>query len=118
MKIRFSGSHPATAAMVETGVVDAGAIDETIYEFLIAAGKLDPTRVRVIYTSKPYVDYVWVAGRKVSDEDRRRFTRAMLALQPDRHKAILKILRAKKFLAASDEEYAAMRRIAHNLNMY
>jgi phosphonate transport system substrate-binding protein len=44
---RHSGSHPATAAMVEDGVVDAGAIDETVLNFLIGAGKIDGKKVRI-----------------------------------------------------------------------
>jgi phosphonate transport system substrate-binding protein len=41
LRVRYSGNGPATAAMVEAGVVDAGAIDETIFNFLISNGTLD-----------------------------------------------------------------------------
>ena len=30
LKFRYNGNHPATAALVETGAVDAGALDETV----------------------------------------------------------------------------------------
>lgn len=66
LKFRYSGSHLATAALVANGAVDAGAIDKTVFDFLIASGKLDSTKVRVFYTSEPYVDYVWVARKDVS----------------------------------------------------
>ena len=67
---RYSGSHPATAAMVETGVVDAGAIDETVLTFLISSGRVDANKIRVFYTSKSYVDYVYVARRDVPKAER------------------------------------------------
>jgi len=116
--LRYSGSHPATAAMVETGVVDAGAIDETVFKFLISNGNLDATKVRVFYTSQPYVDYVYVARKDVLEAKRDRFTRALLALKEGKDDPILKILRAKRFVLANDQEYAHMRTIAHELQMF
>jgi phosphonate transport system substrate-binding protein len=104
--------------MVETGVVDAGAIDETVFKFLIADGKLDGNRVRVFYTSQPYVDYVYVARKDVSEAERERFAHALLDLKKGTDDPTLKILRAKQFVVAKDEEYASMRRIAHELNMF
>ena len=79
-KFRYSGSHLATAAMVENGVVDAGAIDETVFNFLIITGKLDKNKVRIFYTSKPYVDYMYVARKGVPEAERERFARALLEL--------------------------------------
>jgi hypothetical protein len=46
-KFRYSGSHLVTAAMVETGVVDAGAVDESVFNFLIINGKLNRKKVRI-----------------------------------------------------------------------
>jgi phosphonate transport system substrate-binding protein len=40
LKVRYSGSHVATAALVQSGVVDAGALDETVFNSLISSGKL------------------------------------------------------------------------------
>jgi phosphonate transport system substrate-binding protein len=94
LRVRYSGSHPATAAMVETGVVDAGAIDETIFNFLVSNGKLDGKRVRIFYTSKPYVDYVYVARKDIPQAERERFSRALLALREGKDDPVLKVLRA------------------------
>jgi phosphonate transport system substrate-binding protein len=118
LQLRYSGSHPATAALVETGVVAAGAIDETVFKSLILNGKLDAAKVRVFYTSEAYVDYVYVARRGVAQADRERFTRAFLALKEGKDATVLKMLRAKRFVIANDEEYASMRQIAHNLKMF
>jgi phosphonate transport system substrate-binding protein len=118
LRFRYSGSHLATAAMVETGVVDAGAIDETVFHFLISGGKLDSKKVRVFYTSKPYVDYVYVARKDVPEAERERFVRALLALKEGRDGRVLKVLRAHKFVVANDEEYATTRQIAHALKMF
>jgi phosphonate transport system substrate-binding protein len=118
LHLRFSGSHPATAAMVATGVVDAGAIDETVLEFLISRGKVDGNKVRVFYTSRPYIDYVYVAGKNVPQVERERFANALLALQVGRDDPALKILRAQRFVVANDQEYSLMRQIARDLKMF
>jgi phosphonate transport system substrate-binding protein len=118
LRVRYSGSHPATAAMVETGVVDAGAIDETIFKFLIGNGKLDAKRVRVFYTSKPYVDYVYVARKDMPQAEVERFARALLALKQGKDDTVLTILRADRFVVANDQEYTTMRQIAHELKMF
>jgi phosphonate transport system substrate-binding protein len=118
LKSRYSGSHPATAAMVANGMVDAGAIDETVFDFLIRNGQVDAARVRVFYTSKPYLDYVYVARKGVSESTRERFVRALLVLQQGKDDPVLRVLRADKFVIADDQEYEATRRIAHELNMF
>jgi phosphonate transport system substrate-binding protein len=118
LKYRYSGSHPATAAMVEAGVVDAGVLDETLFDSLTRNGKLDNKRVRVFYTSKPYVGYVFVARRDVPEAVRERFVRALLALKEGNNDPVLNILRAKQFVVANDQEYTAIRRIAKELKMF
>jgi phosphonate transport system substrate-binding protein len=118
LRVRYSGSHPATAAMVETGVVDAGAIDETIFKFLVSNGKLDGKRVRVFFTSKPYIDYVYVARKSMPKAEQEKFARALLALTKGKDDPVLKILRADRFVVASDQEYSSMRQIVQEMKMF
>ena len=118
IKARFSGSHVATAAMVTSGVVDAGALDETVFDALIRDGKMDSGKVRVFHKSKPFVDYVYVAGKGVSAADRQRFAAALLSLREGQHDSLLRILRANKFVPASDLEYGSIRGIAKELKMF
>jgi phosphonate transport system substrate-binding protein len=98
-KFRYSESHLATAAMVETGVVDAGAVDESVFNFLIINGKLNRKKVRIFYTSEPYVAYVYVARKDVPEAERERFVRALLALTEDKDHPVLETLRATQFVA-------------------
>jgi len=118
LQVRYSGSHVATAALVESGVVDAGVLDETIFDSLIRDGKLHSEKVRVFFTSRPFVSYVYVARKEVPEADREKFARALLALKAGKDDSVLKILRAQKFVAAYDEEYATIRQIAHELKMF
>lgn len=118
LKFRYSGSHPVTAALVETGVVDAGAMDESVFNSMKAEGKIDAKKVRVFYTSKPFVDYVYVANKSVPAGEREKLVRALMALRPGHDDSVLKILRAKKFIAANDQEYENMRQLVKQLKMF
>lgn len=118
MKYHYSGSHAATAKAVESGSADAGALDETVYKAMIAEGKLDPAKVRVFYTSKPFVDYVWVARKDVDPAVRDKFTQAFIQLKEGRDDKLLQILRGRNFVKASNDEYAILRLIAQQLKMF
>jgi len=117
LQFKYTGSHLATAKAVESGQADAGALDEIMYNSLIAEGKLDKNKVRVFYNSKPFVDYVWVARKDISPADRERFIEAYTSLKEGHDNQILQILRAKEFVRANNEEYAVLRLVAQQLKM-
>jgi phosphonate transport system substrate-binding protein len=118
LKYRYTGSHPATAKAVESGAVDAGALDETVYNSMVAEGKLDPKKVRVFYTSKPFVDYVWVGRKDVDPAVQEKFAQAFTDLKERQDDDILKILRGTNFVRANNEEYTVLRLVAEDLKMF
>lgn len=118
LKYRYTGSHPATAKAVESGAVDAGALDESVYNSMVAEGKLDPNKVRVFYMSKPFVDYVWVARKDVDPAAQEKFVQAFTDLKEPQDNEILKILRGSSFIRASNEEYTILRLVAEDLKMF
>jgi phosphonate transport system substrate-binding protein len=117
LQFRYTGSHTATLKAVEAGAVDAGALDETVYKEMTTDGKVDPGKVRVLYTSHPFVDYVWVARKDTDPKRREAFAQAFLSLKEGKDDAILKILRGMNFQRANDAEYADIRSIAAELKM-
>ena len=117
LEARYSGEHSATVKLVEMGIVDAGAVDESMFNAMIKDGRADRNRLRVIYTSKPFVDYVYVARKGMSDGDKDKFAAALLALKEGKNDEILKLLRASKFVKANDGEYAAIREAAQELKL-
>lgn len=117
LKFRYSGSHPATAKAVEAGAVDAGALDETVFRQLTSDKTVDPAKVRVFYTTPPFVDYVWVARKDVNSALAQKFAEAFLKLQQPQDAQILDILRGTKFVQADDDEYGKLRAVAKQLGM-
>jgi len=118
LKYRYTGSHPATAKAVESGAVDAGALDESVYNSMISEGKLDPNKVHVFYMSKPFVDYVWVARKDVDPATQEKFAQAFTDLKEHQNDEILKILRGTNFVRANNEEYTVLRLVAEDLKMF
>lgn len=57
----FSGSHVTTVELVESGQVDAGAVNYKVYDKRVAEGKTDPDICRVIWKTPFYADYNFTA---------------------------------------------------------
>ncbi|MFQ5989781.1 MAG: putative selenate ABC transporter substrate-binding protein [Candidatus Methylomirabilales bacterium] len=106
-KPAFSGAHDATALWVQGGKVDAGALNFLIWEKLVKTKKIGTNKVKVFWTTPPYVDYVWVARSEIDPVLRERFTSALLKLRYDNpeHREILDLQRTKGFIAAKDEDW-------------
>lgn len=117
MSVRFTGNHPATVKAVEAGTVDAGAVDESVYKSMIDGGQVDKTKVRVFYTTPPFVDYVWVARKEVPPAERDALTKAFLSLHEPQDTKVLSILRGTSFVRANEAEYATLKAVAIKLNL-
>jgi phosphonate transport system substrate-binding protein len=117
-KFRYTGSHAATVKAVESGAVDAGACDETVFKAMTKDGKADPSKMRVFYTSEPFVDYGWAARANLDKSTQQAIINAFTELEPGKDDEILAILRGKKFVAANNAEYDAVRAAAKQLELF
>ncbi len=118
LKFRYTGSHAATVKAVEAGAVDAGACDETVFNEMTHDGKADPKKLRVFYTTAPFVDYVWAARANLDAATQKAIIKAFTELKPGKDDKILAILRAHKFVAADNAEYDAIRTTAKQLKLF
>jgi phosphonate transport system substrate-binding protein len=119
-KVAFSGAHDVTAKWVETGRVDAGALNESIWQKLLDEKKVDPAKVRVLWTTPEYHDYNWTVRGDLDPSLVERLRAAFLALDPanPEHKAILDLQRASRFVAATPEDYAAIEQAARAAGLF
>jgi phosphonate transport system substrate-binding protein len=115
---RYTGSHAATVQAVAAGVADAGSTDETVYKSLVADGKVDASKLRVFYTTPPFVDYVWAARKEVDAGMQKKFAEAFLRLAPGHDDKVLGILRGTHYVVATDSEYQPIQEIAKKLSMF
>src|SRR5450830_1571052 len=118
-RIAFSGAHDATVAAVAGGKVDAGALNISVWEKLLEAKKVDPTVVRVFYTTPGYYDYNWSVRTDMNADLKKKLSDAFLALDANKpeDKAIMDLQRASKFIPTSVENYKNIEAAAKNAGL-
>ncbi|HZW12029.1 MAG TPA: putative selenate ABC transporter substrate-binding protein [Noviherbaspirillum sp.] len=118
-RIAFSGAHDATVAAVSGGKVDAGALNISVWEKLVAQGKVDTNAVRVFYTTPGYYDYNWTVRADMDPALRKKLTDAFLALNANdpQGKEILALQRATRFIPSKTENYEQIEKAARNAGL-
>ena len=113
-RVAFSGAHDATVAWVQAGKVDAGVLNASVWDKLVAAGKVDTAKVRVIATTPTYYDYNWTVRGSLDPELAGKIKAAFLALDPAKpeHKAILDLQAASRFIETKPENYQGIEEAA------
>jgi phosphonate transport system substrate-binding protein len=119
-KAIYTGGHDATLLAVANGKVDAGALDEAVYQRLTSTGKVDAAKVRVFYTTPAFLDYVWVARKELDGKTQKAVKDAFLALDPanaEQKAKILDALSASRYVQADDASYDKLRQAARQAGL-
>ncbi len=113
-KFSFSGAHDATAAWVEAGQVDAGALNFLVWDKLVQTKKVDTEKVAIFWTTPPYVDYVWTVRGGVDKATVEKISKAFLKLdyKNPEHKKLLDLHRTKGYIAAKDADWKGIEEAA------
>jgi phosphonate transport system substrate-binding protein len=115
----YTGGHDATLLAVANGKVDAGALDETVFQRMTKEGKVAADKVRVFHRTAPFFDYVWVARKGLDPRLQQSFAAAFLKLdaaKPD-DKALLDLFSATHYLKAEDKSYDRLRAVARQAGL-
>ena len=117
----FSGSHDATIALVQSGSYEVGALNKQVWISNINQGRVDLSKVKVIWETPAYQDYHWLAQANLDDRFQKGFTERLTKTflgfnhkQPRHHK-ILKLFGAKKFIRANASLYKEIEQIGRQL---
>ncbi len=118
-RVAFSGAHDATALQVESGRVDAGALNASVWEKLVREKKVDTGKVRVIWTTPPYYDYNWTVRGDLDPAIVKKLTAAFLKLDAGNpaHKELLDLQRASKFVPTRPENYKGIEEAARSAGL-
>ena len=118
-RISFSGAHDATVAAVASGKVDAGALNISVWEKLVAEKKVDTGALKVFFTTPPYYDYNWSVHADLPAATKEKLKAAFLKLSPStpEGKEILELQRATKFVPTKPENYAGIKAAAENAGL-
>ena len=118
-KVAFSGAHDITAKWVEAGKVDAGALNESIWDKLVEEKKIDTSRVRVLWTTPDFYDYNWTVRGDLDPALVEKLRAAFLALDHANpaHRVILDLQRTKRFIRTAPENYRAIEEAARSAGL-
>ena len=118
-RVAYSGAHDATVAAVASGKVDAGALNISVWDKLVADKKVDPSKVRVFYTTPTYYDYNWTVHADMPAALREKLSKAMLDLSPatPEGKQILELQRATRFIPTKAENYKGIESAARSAGL-
>lgn len=118
-RIAFSGAHDATVAFVESGRVDAGVLNSSVWNRLVEQKKVDVAKVRVIGTTPPYFDYNWTVRGDLDPALVKKLTDAFLKLDPSKpaDKELLDLQRASKFIPTRPENYQGIEEAARSAGL-
>ncbi|CAE6902577.1 MULTISPECIES: putative selenate ABC transporter substrate-binding protein [Pseudomonas] len=113
-RVAYSGAHDATAAWVQAGKADGGVLNASVWDKLVATGKVDTTKVKVIATTPTYYDYNWTVRGTLDPALQAKIKAAFLALDPanPEQKAILDLQAASRFIETKPENYAGIEEAA------
>ena len=117
-RVGFSDNHSRTASLVASGAYQLGALNYAAWENEVAAGKIDTSKVEVIWKTPHYPDYQWSLR---GDVDQRfgagfaqRVEQALLDLDDDE---LLAKFPRSGFIKASNDDYAIIRDVAKQINL-
>jgi phosphonate transport system substrate-binding protein len=105
-KFSYSGAHDATALWVQSGRVDAGALNISVWEKLVDTKKVDTKQVFVFWTTPPYVDYNWTVRGNLDADFVAKIKQAFLKLDRSNpeHAKLLDLHRATRYIGVESEE--------------
>jgi phosphonate transport system substrate-binding protein len=118
-RVAYSGAHDATVAWVQAGKADAGVLNASVWDKLVAAGKVDTNKVKVFATTPPYFDYNWTVRGNLDPALIDRIRAAFLALDPanPEHKAILDLQAASRFVETEPANYTSIEAAARSVGL-
>lgn len=106
-RVGFSGDHSRTIALVQSGAFDVGAVNYSVWDTELKSGKVDPSKVKVLWTTPTYPDYQWTirgdVDARYGEGFKAKVTAALLNMKDE---DLLASFPRKSFVPASNADYA------------
>jgi phosphonate transport system substrate-binding protein len=102
----YLGAHDAVALAVANRKAAAGGISLPVYERLLADGKIDRAKVRVLMTSRPVPEYLWTFRASLDPALRQRIADAFFSIDDP---AVLGVFNAERFSPSADSDMDRVR---------
>ncbi len=105
-KVGFSGDHSRTIALVQSGAYEVGAVNFKVWGNEMRAGKIDTSKIEIIWKTPTYPDYQWSlrgdVSKKFGADFKSKVTKALLGMKDPN---LLASFPRKSFVPASNSDY-------------
>jgi len=106
-RVGFSGDHSRTIAEVQSGAYEVGAVNYSVWDTELAEGKVDPAKVKVLWTTPTYPDYQWTirgdVDQRYGEGFKEKVTTALLNMTDA---DLLASFPRQSFVPAKNSDYA------------
>jgi len=117
-RVGFSGNHSKTIALVQSGAYLVGALNFKVWENEKKAGRIDPSKVRIIWRTPAYPDYNWTVRGDVDRDYGKGFTgKLRKALVNMKDPVLLGSFPRKGFIAAENGDYLPILEIGKKIGL-
>lgn len=105
-KVGFSGNHTKTLQLVQSGAYQTGAINLKVWEKNLKAGKIDLSKVSIIWRTPPYPNYQWSIRGGVENKFGKGFIeKVKTTLLNLKDKDLLASFPRSAFISAKNSDY-------------
>lgn len=117
-RVGFSGDHSRTIALVQSGAYEVGAVNYKVWDSELKQGKIDTTKVSVIWKTPTYPDYQWTVRGDVDniwgEGFKEKIRHALLSMaEPD----LLAAFPRSRFIPASNADYLPIETVAKKIGL-
>ncbi len=117
-KVGFSGNHSKTVALVQSGAYQVGATNFKVWKRELAEGKIDPSKLSIIWKTPGYPDYQWTIRGDVDARFGAGFKdKVQAALLDMKDPDLLASFPRKGFIAATNSDFQPILDTARELKL-
>ena len=103
---------------MQSGAYQVGAVNYSVWDSMLAAGRIDSERVQVIWTTPSYADYQWTIRGDVNERYGEGFlSRVQEALLSITDPELLASFPRSGFIKAENADYRALEDVAQAIGL-
>ena len=116
--VGFSGNHSKTIELVQSGAYEVGAVNYKVWDSALRDGKIDTSKVKVIWKTPTYPDYQFTAHGDLDATYGKGFTKKLkAALLNIKDKKILNAFNRSGFIEAKNSDYAPLLKVGQQIGL-
>ena len=117
-KVGFSGNHSKTISLVQSGAYEVGAVNFKVWDRELKEGKIDTSKVKVIYKTPAYPDYQFTARGDLDATYGVGFTKKLtVSLLKIKDKKILEAFPRSGFISAKNKDFEPILTVGRKIGL-